>query len=352
MIRSVLCSLLLAALAAAQTFATVPPVQTFQNVDRPLAGGIGRYQQWFSALSLQGFLPEPMRLQQLELFAGSSLTSNATTIDCEILLGHGNASGVTGTFDSNYAPGTSPVVVGPRMNRNLLAGAPGAVVLTVPFATLFTWDRVRPLVLEIRVYGNGLGNQPFLYNMRGSTVAIGQTTRVYQAGSAGAPSGQTTAGMGMLVRFSARPGAVVDFGTGCPGGGGVVPKNIVVQVPSPAIVWQHQLTQAPSQELALWLIGDSNTAVDGVPLPLDFVALLGGGISGCMLRTNILASGFYITVGGSPGNGVASFDWQLPPVSSYVGLSFYTQWFALDALSPSGMVATQGVHSIVAPVGG
>jgi len=351
MIRSVLCCTLLAASAAAQTFVTVPNVTTFQNVDRPLAGGIGRYQQWFSAQSLLAILLGPMRLQQIELFAGSSLTSNMTTIDCEILLGHGNLFGVTGAFDNNYA--SPPVLVAPRQNRQLLPGTPGAVVMTIPFSTLFTWDGVRPLVMEIRVHGNGLGNQPFLYNMRGSTVAIGQTSRVYQAGLPGAASGQTTQGMGMLTRFSARPGAVVDFGAGCPGGGGFVPKNTVVQVPSPAIVWQHQLSQAPSQEIALWVIGDSRTVVDGLPLPLDFVQLLGGGPSGCMLRTNVLASGFYITVGGGPGLGFASFDWPLPPVSSYVGLSFYTQWFVLDALSPNGvLIATQGVHSIVAPVGG
>ena len=95
------------------------------------------------------------------------------------------------------------------------------------------------------------------------------------------------------------------------------------------------------------------TQVDGIPLPLDFPAVLGFGTTGCMLRTNILASGFYITVGGAPGSGFASFDWQLAPVTSYVGESFYTQWFVLDPLAPNGvMTATQGVHSIVAPVGG
>jgi hypothetical protein len=351
MIRTVLCCTFLAAAVAAQTLATVPNLPSAQNVDRPFPGGIGRYQQWFSAASLQAFLPEPMRLQQVEFFAGSNLSANAGLIDCEILLGHGLASGVTGTFDNNFA--TPPVVVAPRQNRQLNAGAPGAVVMTIPFSTLFTWDRQRPLLMEIRVYGNSFGSQPFIYNFRGATTALGLTSRVYQAGSAGAVAGQTAQGVGMVARFSARRGAIVDFGVGCPGGGGFVPKNTVVQVPSPGIVWQHQLSQAASQQICLWVIGDSTTAVDGLPLPLDFTALLGYAPSGCLLRTNVLASGFYVTVGGGPGLGFAAFDWQLPGVSSYVGFSFFTQWFVLDPLSPSGVLtATQGVHSIVAPVGG
>jgi len=61
MIRTALLSTLLAAGIGAQTFATVPNVTSFQNVDRPFAGGIGRYQQWFSAASLAAWLPEPMR---------------------------------------------------------------------------------------------------------------------------------------------------------------------------------------------------------------------------------------------------------------------------------------------------
>ena len=175
----------------------------------------------------------------------------------------------------------------------------------------------------------------------------------YQAGSAGASSGSTTQSMGMLARFSARPGAIADFGSGCPGGAGITPKNIVVQVPSPGIVWQHQLTQAASQQICLWVIGDSDAAWETLPLPTDFLVLLGNPPSGCMLRTNPLASGFYLTVGGGPGLGFASFDWQLPGVSSYVGFSFYTQWFVLDPAAPNGVLtATQGVHSIVAPVGG
>ena len=351
MFRFLLLAALLGAGLAAQTVATVPVVTTFQDLDRPFPGGIGRYQQWYSAPSLQNTITEPMRIQQVQFLAGSSQTSNAVLIDCDVLLGHGQTFGVTGSFANNFA--TTPVIVAPRANRQLQAGPAGAPVLTIPFSTLFTWDAQRPLLMEIRIYGNGLGNQPFLYNFRGSTSAFGQTARVYQAGSTAATSGQAQFGVGLVTRFTARPGAIVDFGSGCVGGGGITPKNVVVQIPEPGIVWSHQLQDAASQQVALWVIGNDRTQVDGIPLPLDFPAALGVGTTGCFLRTNILASGFYLTVGGGPGTGFASFDWQLPPVSSYVGDSFFTQWFVLDPFSPNGvMTTTQGVHSIVAPVGG
>lgn len=351
MMRALLPFVLLAIPSVGQWTATVPNVPSPQNVDRPWAGGIGRYQQWWSAPSLQATIPEPARLERLECFAGSSLTSTTTTIDCEILLAHGLASGVTGVFGNNYS--TPPVVVLPRQNITLAAGATGAVVLNVPFSTLFTWDRVRPLLLEVRIYGNGLGNQPFLYNFRGVTASIGATTRVYQAGSTGATSGLVQPGVGLIARFTARPGVLLDYGTGCAGGGGVVPKNRIQQVMSPGIGWTHYLENAASQSIALWIMGPSDAAWETIPLPVDLSLLFGYPSPGCMLRTNPVWIGAYVTVGGGPGSGLASFTWQLPGVTSYVGLSFYTQWIVFDSFAPNGVLSTtQGIRAICAPVGG
>lgn len=348
MLRVLLLGSLFVVGATAQTLATVPTLTTFQDVDRPLAGGVGRYQQWYAASDLDDYLPEPMRIDRVEFFAGSGPSAIATTIDCEILLGHGQTFGVTGSFDNNFA--SAPVVVAPRTNRQLTAGAPGAVVMNIPFATLFTWDRQRPLLMEIRVYGNGQANQPFSYTFRGSTVAFGKTSRVYQAGSTGAATGTVASNTGMLTRFTARPGALVDFGAGCVGGGGFTPKNVILEVPQPGILWTHQLTQAAPQQLALWVIGADRNMIDGIPLPIDFPQLLGTGPSGCMLRTNIIVSGFHVTVGGAPGAGFATFSWQLPPIGNYVGDHWYSQWFVLDPICPNGLLtATQGIESIVAP---
>jgi hypothetical protein len=240
-------------------------------------------------------------------------------------------------------------VVKPRALVPLVAGTIGQVVMTLPFTTRFTWDRTRPILLEIRVFGNSLGNQPFVYNFRGSTTSIGVTSRVYQGGSAGATNGAVLQGVGMVTRFSARPGVMLGYGTGCPGEGNVVPVGTASQVPSPAITWTHTLSNAASQRLAIWTIGDSRDA----PFPVDLAPLFGLPPSSCLLRNNAVLTVATMTVGGGAGSGIASVPMALPPTTSYVGASLFTQWVVFDPLAPTGLLSvTPGLWSIVAPVGG
>jgi hypothetical protein len=340
-------ALLFSAVAVAQQVQVTAPNILVANVDRPFAGGIGRYQQWYAPASLQGAVLEPMRLEQLEFFAGTTPTAQIAQVDCEILMAHGKPFGLVGQFNSNYD--SPPVLVKPRALVQLNAGTSGQVVMTIPFTTRFTWDRTRPLLLEVRVHGNNLSNQPFPYNFRGTTSAIGTTSRLYATGSVGAASGTTQPGVGMQTRFSFRPGAVVEFGAGCPGEGNFVPIGTVQQVPSVGGFWNHQLAAAAPQRLAIWVLGDTN----GAPFPLDLVALLGLGTSTCMLYTNPAITVSTVTVGGSAGNGAASVPIQLPANVAFAGLSFYTQWVVFDPLGPSAALsATSALWSIVAPFGG
>ncbi len=338
---------LLAAALPAQVQVTSPNIPGSVNVSPPFPSGIGRYQQWYSAASLQGTILAPMRFELAEFFAGSPPTTQQAQIDCEIFMAHGKASGVTGSFSANYD--SPPVLVKPRALVPLAAGTLGQMVIALPFATRFTWDRQRPLLLEIRVYGNSLNNQPFTYNFRGSTTSLGTTSRVYAGGSPQATSGTVLQGVGLVTRFTARPGAVVPFGTGCAGEGGVVPTGSIAQVPSPGITWTHQLTGAASQRWAVWVIGDTNQS----PYPVDATELLGYGPSGCMLRTNPLHLEPLMTVGGGAGSGVATLPVTLPGTGGYVGASVFTQWFVLDPLAPNGVLSTTAANwSVVAPVGG
>ncbi len=347
MLRATLLVSLFAASLAAQTQVTAPNIPLGQNVDRPFPGGIGRYQQWFSAASLQGTILEPMRIEQLEFFAGSSLSAIAAQIDCEIFMGHGKFSGVTGAFDSNWD--SAPVTVKSRAMVQLNAVPAGAVAITLPFTTRFTWDRVRPVLIEIRVHGNSLSNQPFNYNFRGALAATGLTSRVYGAGSVGVTNGTSSQGVGMVARFTARPGVVLGYGAGCPGEGNFVPVASVQQVPSPGITWTHQLSQAASQRICIWAIGDTNAA----PFPVDLVQLLYGTPSNCFLTHNALGTAVVMSVGGGAGAGLASLPVPLPATTGYVGLSFYTQWLVIDPLAPAGGLSVSNSHrSIVAPVGG
>lgn len=347
MIRAILPLLLVAASAAAQQVQVTAPNVLVANVDRPFAGGVGRYQQWYAPASLQGAVQQPMRLEQLEFLAGTAPSSQAAQIDCEVLVAHGRSFGVTGQFDTNYD--SVPVLVKPRAFVPLAAGASGQVVMTIPFTTRFHWDRTRPLLLEVRVHGNNLGSQPFPYNFRGTTTATGTTSRVYATGTVGAANGAVQAGVGMSTRFTFRPGAFVDFGDGCPGEGNFVPTGAVQQVAAVAGLWTHQLAAAAPQRLAVLVLGDVRAA----PFPLDLVALLGLGTSTCMLRMNPVLTFPTTTVGGVAGSGSALQSVQFPPNTALQGASLYTQWVVFDPLGPSAALSTTaGLWSVVAPVGG
>ncbi len=344
--------LLLSVLGAslcAQTTATAPNVPSPVAVDRPFAGGIARYQQWYSAASLQTAILEPRRIERVEFFAGPPQTTQAALIDCEIFMGHGQVFGVGSTFDSNWA--SPPVLVKTRANVTLSAVGQGQVCITLPFTTRFTWDRTRPVLLEIRVYGNSLSSQPFSYNFNGTTQSLGSTMRVYGTqGGAASTTGTVQQGWGMITRFTSRPGINLEFGTGCPGEGNITPVGVVQNLAWPGITWNHQITNAPSQRIAFWVIGDTKDT----PYPLDLGSLLFGLPStGCMLRTNPANAIAVTTVGGGAGGGVASLGIPLPATTNYVGASLFTQWVVFDPLSPNGVLAvTPANWAIVAPVGG
>jgi len=346
--RVFLLTCFLAVTAAAQTQVTTPNLPAPVNVDRPFAGGIGRYQQWFN-LNQFNAITEPMRFEQIEFFAGTGngASPQPLTVNCEILMGHGKFSAVFGNFDNNWHE--PPVMVAPLQTRNIFNVPAGQVCMNVQFTNLFTWDRVHPILFEIRIYGNNQANLPFLFNTQGTTFSVGTTSRVYAAGNALANSGQVQQGVGMVTRFQARPGMMMEFGQGCPGEGNFIPQNEALQIAWPGITWTQKLSQAAPQRTAFWVIGDTNQA----PFPVDLTTLFGLPPSGCMLLTNPVNAIPALTVGGSAGTGLVQIPIQLPATTGYVGMSLYTQWVVFDPLAMNGVLSvTPGLWTIVAPVGG
>lgn len=342
-------ALLLTSLVTAQTqtFTLPSGVLTTANTNVPLSSGIGRYQQWFAANQITAALGRPMRFESMQFLAGTVATL-ATSIDCEVAIGLGNGSGMTGAFDSNFA--APKFIVFPRGVLALAAGAAGNPVFTVNIpAPYFTWDGVSPLVIELRIFGNGRGNTNFAYDFRATQQGIGKLSRVYQGGNANATAGVPQDGQGLYTIFRARPGTTISYGNGCPGPNFVTPIATVSQVPEPSRPWTHQVGNASPQRLAMLVMGDSRTQWNGVPLPLDLSSLIGAG--GCYLLASPLTNVFTSTIGG-PGAGIASVTIQMPPFTSYVGLSFYAQWFIADPSAVNFvMSSSNAIWSIVKALG-
>lgn len=342
----------LAAALTAQTVTLPFPAPLAANTQLPLAAGIGRYQQWFSAAqATANFGTAPIRIQSLAILAGASATIT-TTLDCEIAMAIASPFGLASTFDSNFAG--PRIVVRPRTNLTLNTATAGNPVLTVPFTQSFTWDGQSPFLVEIRIFGNGRSNAPFNADQRGTDVGFGSISRVYQGGNASASSGNLVNGQGLFVRFTLRTGGSTHFGNGCRGFNFITPTCDTTTLGSPGQPWTHRLENAASQTFAIFALGASRTVWNDpngpIPLPLDLANVLSA--PGCFLLTSPDITLFLPTIG-SPGTASASAVLQVPPLTEFVGVSFFSQWFVFDAAAVNGVLsATDGLWSVIAPVGG
>jgi len=345
--RALLLLSLFACSATAQITATAPVLPGPTSQDIPVATGIGRYQQWYRATQLTGTITEPVRMTQIQFLSAGIPGALPAELDVELLIGHGKLSQVTGTFSNNF-DGPSVLAV-PQTQVTLTAGPAGSVALTLPFVNLFTWDQTRPVLIELRIYGNNQNDQPFTFGLQGTNTLFGQISRVYANGSPGAINGTVSSGAGLVTRFTARQGVQLDYGVGCAGEGNFVPINDMLQIPSPGIQWTNRLLEAPSGQPAFWVIGDQ----DAFPLQFDLGPLFGLPNTGCLLLTNpVNVIGPIIPVGGGPGSGFASLSIQLPGIP-FSGARWFTQWVVFDPNAPNGAFAvTAGKRIIVAPIGG
>ncbi len=340
-----------APLACQATVLLPNPQPLVANTNLPFSAGIGRYQQWFAPGQTIQLATTPVRIDQIQVIGGTA-SATTTTLDLQVAMAHAAPTGITSVFDQNYV--TPAVTVLPRSIVTLVGSGAGSNVLTLPLTTPFTWDGTSAFLVEIRVFGNGLGNAPFNFDLRGTAQGLGAITRVYQGGNANANSGAIATGQGLFLRFRTRPGAQVPFGIGCRGFNLITPTCTTDTLPQPGITWTHRLNNASAQHFAALVIGTSRTQwvtpSGTIPLPLDFGPINGGTF--CSLLTNPEIVELAVTIG-SQGTGQASVGIAIPPLTTFVGLSVFSQWVVEDPAALNNvMSATAGLWSIVAPVGG
>ncbi len=95
-----------------------------------------------------------------------------------------------------------------------------------------------------------------------------------------------------------------------------------------------RVTGASANAMAIVNFGDSNTAINGVPLPLSLVQF---GAPGCFLNTNVLAS--VMATAGS--TGVVEFGFTVPRALFGQVLPGYFQVGTLSSANPLGLQATE-----------
>ena len=332
---------LFAAGLAAQTLQTIRlpnATPTSGESAIPLASSPSRYQQWYSANDLRLGARTPMRIRSLA-FLASNVLQNGSTVDIEIRMAHLSPSqSPSSTFNNNLAIDNTLVV--PR-GVVALAMRPiaGARVFTFNFLREFAWNGSSGIVIDMKVFGNGNGNNSYLYPCQITTFAPGQTMRLFASGPPASLSQATTvqSGVGLLTEFDYVEGVTVSFGTGCPGSMGVPIASTSGGLPIPPnAAWTQTLSNVAPIASTVLVVGTSQTAFGSIFLQYDLGQI---GFNGCWLRVEPV---LFFPATSSAGS-FASVPMPVPGVTLR-RRSMFTQWFVLDAGATNGvMAASQGL---------
>ncbi|HKB16845.1 MAG TPA: hypothetical protein VKF62_12320, partial [Planctomycetota bacterium] len=149
---------------------------------------------------------------------------------------------------------------------------------------------------------------------------------------------------GKVRAYSGAPVGVTSFGSGCGGAGGV-PRIGATRSPRVGTTFSVNLSGTPPGNVALFLMGLSNTSWGTIPLPLDLAFL---GMPGCGL---LVSPDFVLgltTAAFGPGNGRAVIPLALPPNPTLIGTQAYAQWYVADpAIGAIPGSLTRGLQLIV-----
>lgn len=340
-----------AAVAPAQTrgMFTIPSTNNLPRPNQlPFAGVPQRYQQWYSRNEALLGVDHPVRLIGIEFKALAGGATTAANLDMELALAHVSGQ-PSAHFDDNLRNGK--VVVAPRGTYSLAATGTWPIAITFLPTNQFLWDGKSDIVLEVKLYGNGIPNNPPLnYDFENTVTGNNKVTRLWATGGNPDNLGDATTyrpGEGIVTRFTFEEGMTIEFGAGCKGEGGFVPQpSTSGGLPFPGnTAWTHELRSAPSQRNAALILGTSDQMWGTVPLPLD-LAIIGG--SGCDLLVEWVVAVPSTTVGGGAGAGSVTLPLPIPPYPNLSLTSLYTQWIILDPNASNGLLTVSpGLWTII-----
>lgn len=126
------------------------------------------------------------------------------------------------------------------------------------------------------------------------------------------------------------------FGSGCPAGANT-PVIDMQGDPRVGNEVQYQLLQAPAGAAAFLMIGLSNTAFGGLPLPLSLRPWLGNASTCSLLVAADALTPIMVSNGGT-----ATIGCYLPPLPVLVGATVFAQWGVVTPQAAGGVAMTAG----------
>jgi hypothetical protein len=131
------------------------------------------------------------------------------------------------------------------------------------------------------------------------------------------------------------------FGSGCAGTAGV-PTNSISAPPQIGTAPTITFGNLPAPQIAIGVLGVSNTSYASIPLPVDLGIL---GAPGCPARVSLDVTLTLVGAGGQ-----ASTVFNIPNNPLFVGFTFYTQALVFDPpLNVLGLSTSQAAVAVVGP---
>jgi hypothetical protein len=219
--------------------------------------------------------------------------------------------------------------------------------LEIPFSNDFVYDGVSNVVVELRIFDNGLGK--FAHTAKSTVSRASNTYRNYFIGNANASTSNSSGAThhyGLVTRFLYQEGGAYDYGTACAGGNGFVPIGSVNEIPWAGLAsYTQHLTKTSPGFPCVFLMGVSNTVFGSgsLPLPLSFI-----GVPGCSIQAAPHLQVYLTTGGGSIGTGTARLSTPIPAIGTLAGFRVYSQWIIFDRRSSNGVLSTtKGLMHVV-----
>jgi hypothetical protein len=258
-------------------------------------------------------------------YAGGIVSTTATTASLEVP----NIQTATDTVNINYVPGRVLTVQ---------SVVPTGVPITVSLADYF--GAANGSTNFSRTYKNGQ-----VTTLTAPAAAAGRTFRRWLLDSVAQASGVQTLNVTMNAAHTAvaeygffTPGSITSLGVPCGGtlhtAGNTTPEIGEVQV-------FNMSGGTPNLGLGAWcVIGWSNTNWAGIPLPLNLGFLQ---MPGC----NAYIDHWMVLPRPTDAAGNATVGLGIINNTAFIGVSFYSQYFARKAVNPAGLVSTNYIRHTI-----
>jgi FG-GAP repeat protein len=228
-----------------------------------------------------------------------------------------------------------------------VVGSPGSGPITLParlptgLATIRSGSDWSVLAAMVPTSTDGLGSG-------WSVAAIGDVDGdEFPEVAVGAPGMAPIPPVSKVRLYSGAPLGIAVSGSGCGASAAGIPRIAATRSPKVGNTFTINLSRTVPSTPALLLLGLSNAAWWGTPLPFDLAPF---GLPGCSLLVSPDFAFGVTTSAFGPGNGRAVFPIAIPNASALAGAQFYGQWYVADsppAVVPGSM--TRAISCTIQP---